>query len=58
MTAEGTLRREVPRDRQASFKPQLIGKHEQRFTGLDDNIYAMYARCMTVREIQGFLEKT
>ena len=46
---------EVPRDRQGSFEPLLIGKHERRFTGFDDKIVAMYARGMTVREIQGFL---
>jgi putative transposase len=33
----------------------LIPKHERRFTGFDDKIVAMYARGMTVREIQGFL---
>jgi putative transposase len=52
---EGPLRIEVPRDREGSFEPQLIGKHERRFTGFDDKIVAMYARGMTVREIQGFL---
>jgi putative transposase len=45
----------VPRDRHGSFEPQLIGKHERRFTGFDDKIVAMYARGMTVREIQAFL---
>ena len=45
----------MPRDRDGSFEPQLIGKHERRFTGFDDKIVAMYARGMTVREIQGFL---
>jgi transposase-like protein len=33
----------------------LIPKHERRFTGFDDKIVAMYARGMTIREIQGFL---
>jgi transposase-like protein len=33
----------------------LIGKHERRFAGFDDKILALYARGMTVREIQGFL---
>ena len=51
----GPLRIEVPRDRQGSFEPLLIPKHERRFTGFDDKIVAMYARGMTVREIQGFL---
>lgn len=55
ITDSGAVRIEVPRDRAASFEPQLIGKHERRFTGFDDKIIAMYARGMTVREIQGFL---
>jgi len=55
LTDEGSLRVEVPRDREGSFEPQLIGKHERRFTGFDDKIIAMYARGMTVREVQGFL---
>ena len=55
LTDTGALRIDVPRDRQASFEPQIIGKHERRFTGFDDKIIAMYARGMTVLEIQGFL---
>ena len=55
LTDSGALRIDVPRDREGSFEPQLIGKHERRFTGFDDKIIAMYARGMTVREIQGFL---
>jgi putative transposase len=46
---------EVPRDRAGTFAPQFIPKHERRFTGFDDKILALYARGMTVREIQGFL---
>ncbi len=55
LTDTGALAIEVPRDRAGSFEPQLIGKHERRFTGFDDKIVAMYARGMTVREIQGYL---
>jgi transposase-like protein len=55
LTDNGALRVEVPRDREGSFEPVLIPKHERRFTGFDDKIVAMYARGMTVREIQGFL---
>ena len=55
LTDTGALAIEVPRDRHGSFEPQLIGKHERRFTGFDDKIISMYARGMTVREIQGFL---
>ena len=45
----------TPRDRDGSFEPILIPKHERRFTGFDERIIAMYARGMSVREIQGFL---
>jgi transposase-like protein len=55
LTEDGPVRLEVPRDRDGSFEPLLIPKHERRFTGFDDKIVAMYARGMTVREIQGFL---
>ena len=55
LTDDGPLRIEVPRDREGEFEPKLIGKHERRFTGFDDKIIAMYARGMTVREIQAFL---
>jgi transposase-like protein len=55
LTEDGPVRVEVPRDRDGSFEPLLIPKHERRFTGFDDKIVAMYARGMTVREIQGFL---
>lgn len=55
LAGDGPLRIEVPRDREGSFEPVLIPKHERRFTGFDDKIVAMYARGMTMREIQGFL---
>jgi putative transposase len=55
LTEDGPLRIDVPRDRQGSFEPLLIAKHERRFAGFDDKIVAMYARGMTVREIQAFL---
>jgi len=55
LTDDGALRIEVPRDRDGSFEPLLIPKHERRFTGFDDKVVAMYARGMTVREIQAFL---
>ncbi|MFL9915142.1 IS256 family transposase [Paraburkholderia fungorum] len=55
LTGDGPLRLDIPRDRDGSFAPILIPKHARRFTGFDDKIIAMYARGMTVREIQGFL---
>jgi putative transposase len=57
LTEDGPLRLEIPRDRDGSFEPILIPKHERRFTGFDDKIVAMYARGMTMREIQGFLKE-
>ena len=55
LTDEGALDLQIPRDREGTFAPQLIGKHARRFTGFDDRILALYARGMTVREIQAFL---
>jgi putative transposase len=55
LTDDGALSIEVPRDRDGTFEPRLIAKHERRFTGFDDKVLALYARGMTVREIQGFL---
>ena len=55
ITDTGSVRIAVPREREGNFEPELIGKHERRLTGFDDKIIAMYARGMTVREIQGFL---
>lgn len=55
LTDDGPLRLDIPRDRDGSFVPILIPKHERRFTGFDDKIIAMYARGMTVRDIQAFL---
>lgn len=55
LTDDGPVRIDIPRDRDGSFEPLLIPKHERRFMGFDDKIVAMYARGMTVREIQGFL---
>ena len=57
ITDTGTIELEVPRDRQASFDPQLIAKYQRRSPGFDDKIISMYARGMTTREIQGHLEE-
>ena len=57
LTDTGEVTIDVPRDRAGTFEPQLIGKHERRFTGFDDKIVAMYARGMSVREIQAFLKE-
>jgi putative transposase len=53
----GVFEIEVPRDREGSFEPRLIGKGQTRIDGLDDKIIAMYARGMSVRDIRGHLEE-
>ncbi len=55
LTDDGALAIDVPRDREGTFEPRFLPKHERRFRGFDDKILALYARGMTVREIQGFL---
>jgi putative transposase len=57
LTDDGPLAVDIPRDRDGTFEPQLIPKHVRRFTGFDDKILALYARGMTVREIQAFLSE-
>lgn len=58
ITDRGAVGIEVPRDREGSFEPVLIPKHERRFTGFDEKIIAMYARGMSVREIHGFIAES
>ena len=55
LTDDGPLSLDVPRDREGTFEPRLVAKHDRRFAGFDEKILALYARGMTVREIQGFL---
>src|SRR5437660_882802 len=47
----------VPRDRAGTFDPKLIAKYRRRFPDFDDKIISLYARGMTVREIQGHLRE-
>ena len=53
----GHVEIEVPRDRQASFEPQLVKKGQTRLEGFDDKILALYARGMTTRDIQAQLQE-
>ena len=56
ITGHGKMEIVSPRDRNGSFEPELVKKRQTRFDGFDDKILSMYARGMTVREIQGHLE--
>jgi putative transposase len=53
----GELCIEIPRDRHASFEPQIVPKHQSRWDGFDQKILSLYARGMTVREIQSHLQE-
>lgn len=53
----GELPIEVSRDRHGSFEPQIVPKHQRRWAGFDEKILSLYARGMTVREIQAHLQE-
>ena len=50
-----TLELSIPRDRDGDFQPQLVPKGARQFDGFDDKVISMYARGMTMREIQAHL---
>jgi putative transposase len=56
-TDGGPVDIEVPRDREGTFEPKIVGKHERHFDGFDDKIISMYARGMSVRDIRAHLEE-
>ena len=57
LTDDGALPLEIPRDRAGTFAPQLVPKGVRRLPGFDAKVVSLYARGMTVREIQGHLEE-
>jgi putative transposase len=56
-TETGPVRIRIPRDREGTFEPQLIKKHQRRVEGFDDKVLALYARGMSVRDIQAHLQE-
>lgn len=50
-TEDGQFELDTPRDRQGDFEPQLVKKHQTRFTSIDDKILFLYAQGMSTREI-------
>ena len=53
----GEVRLSTPRDRDGTFQPQLIGKHQRRVPGFDEKILALYAKGMTTRDIQEIVQE-
>jgi putative transposase len=53
----GELELSIPRDRQGTFEPVLVPKHQRRISGLDEKILAMYARGLSTRDISAQLEE-
>lgn len=56
-TEKSEIEIRVPRDRIGEYEPKLVGKHQRRWDGFDDTIIALYARGMTMRDIQSFLRE-
>ena len=54
---QGELTIATPRDRNGTFEPQLIGKHQRRVPGFDEKILALYAKGMTTRDIQDIVRQ-
>jgi transposase-like protein len=53
----GEVRIDIPRDRNGTFEPQLIGKYQRRLSGFDDKILALYAKGLTTRDIQDVVQE-
>ena len=53
----GELTLDTPRDRDGTFEPQLIPKHQRRLAGFDEKIFALYAKGMTTRDIQEVIKE-
>jgi len=56
-STDGELELSIPRDRQGSFEPILMPKHQRRIVGLDEKILALYARGNNTRDISAQLEE-
>lgn len=56
-SSTGPLQLQVPRDREGTFEPQMVAKHQRRLRGFDNHVLALYARGMSVRQIQQHLEE-
>ena len=51
----GRMTIDVPRDRDGTFEPQIVRKHQRRLTGFDDAVISLYAKGMTTGDIAAHL---
>ena len=56
-SSHGEMELSIPRDRNSSFEPILVPKHQRRIAGLDEKILSLYARGMSIRDISDRLEE-
>jgi putative transposase len=52
----GKIALEIPRDRQGSFEPQIVKKHQRLISGMDEKILSLYAKGMSTRDIESSLK--
>ena len=57
LTGDSAVEIDVPRDRAGSFEPKLVPKNKRRIPGFDEKVISLYARGLSVREVQGHLEE-
>jgi len=56
-TSQGSLDLAIPRDREGEFEPELVKRYQTRFDGIDEKILSLYARGLSVRDIQSELSE-
>lgn len=47
----GEMEIDVPQDRDSSFEPQIVRKHQKDISNIEDKIISMYAKGMSTRQI-------
>ena len=57
LTEAGAVDLDVPRDRNGEFEPVIVPKGAARLKGFNERIVSLYARGMTVRDVQAHLEE-
>jgi hypothetical protein len=56
-TEIGKMTINVPRDREGTFEPQIVPKHQRRLAGFDDAVISLYSKGMTTGDIVSHLEE-